>query len=57
MIGRSDGEQRLYRVSPIMIEANTFTVRPYIDVVYALTSRMLVSARSKTRFVTNSVNL
>jgi hypothetical protein len=43
--------------SPIMIEANTYIVRPYMNVAYALTSRMLISARSKTRFVTNSVNL
>jgi hypothetical protein len=57
MTGRSDGERGLYRVSPIMIEVDTFTVRSYMDVAYALTSRMLVSARSKTRFVTNSVNL
>lgn len=56
MTGRSDGEGQLYLVSPI-IEANTFTVRPYMDAVYALTSRMLVSARSKTRFVNSSVNL
>lgn len=43
--------------SPIMVEVNTYTVRPYMSVAYALTSRMLVSARSKTRFVSNSVSL
>ena len=43
------------RLLSSMIGANTHAA--LADVTYALTSRMLASARSKTRFVTNSVNL
>jgi hypothetical protein len=39
----------------IMMEATTGAA--YTEVYYALTSRMLASARSKTRFVNDSVNL
>lgn len=44
------------RLSPITMEATTDAAYAEVD-YYELTSSMLASARNKTRFVSDSVNL